>query len=154
MGEPESIGIREVRQHASRYVAMAKAGRRVPVTERGTLVACLVPAEEPSSPFERLVAAGRVRQATIRGIADLMPPPPPEPHDRRAGSSNKCDRQDRDMSATCGAHVPVSMITARRARVTGATSTSSSAESPKAARKPKGSATAPSPTAPTPVPAS
>ena len=39
MEEAEKIGIRELRQHASRYVAMAKAGMRVPVTDRGKLVA-------------------------------------------------------------------------------------------------------------------
>lgn len=76
MGEPESIGIRELRQHASRYVAMAKEGKRIPVTVRGKLVAFLVPAEEPSSPFERLVAAGQVTRAT-GSILDLLPPPPP-----------------------------------------------------------------------------
>jgi prevent-host-death family protein len=83
MGEPESIGIRELRQHASRYVAIAKAGRRVAVTERGKLVAYLVPAEEPTTTFERLVAAGQVRRAEGRGIKavleELGPPPPPEP---------------------------------------------------------------------------
>jgi antitoxin (DNA-binding transcriptional repressor) of toxin-antitoxin stability system len=42
-----SIGIRELRQHASRHVRMAKAGRRVAVTERGSLVAHLVPAADP-----------------------------------------------------------------------------------------------------------
>jgi prevent-host-death family protein len=63
MGQPESIGIRELRQHASRYVAMAKAGKRVPVTERGELVAYLVPAHEPTTTFQRLVAAGQVRLA-------------------------------------------------------------------------------------------
>ena len=77
--EPESIGIRELRQHASRYVAMAKAGQRVPVTERGTLVAYLVPAEEPTSMFERMVAAGQVRRGNGRGIADLLPIPPAPP---------------------------------------------------------------------------
>ena len=70
MSGPEGIGIRELRQHAARYVALAKAGQRVPVTERGELVAYLVPAEEPCSPFARLVAAGQV------------PPPPPEPGER------------------------------------------------------------------------
>jgi len=79
VSEPDSIGIRELRQHASRYVAMAKAGQRVPVTERGKLVAYLVPAEDPSSTFQRLVAAGQVRRATRRSIADLLPPPPAEP---------------------------------------------------------------------------
>jgi len=64
MSEPESIGIRELRQHASRYVAMAKQGRRVAVTDRGELVAYLVPAHEPSTTFQRMVAAGQVRLAT------------------------------------------------------------------------------------------
>jgi prevent-host-death family protein len=64
MGEPESIGIRELRQHASRYVAMAKEGRRIPVTDRGELVAYLVPANEPTTTFQRLVAAGQVQLAT------------------------------------------------------------------------------------------
>jgi prevent-host-death family protein len=63
VSEPESIGIRELRQHASRYVAMAKQGKRIPVTDRGELVAYLVPAHEPSTTFERMVAAGQVRLA-------------------------------------------------------------------------------------------
>lgn len=79
MSQPESIGIRELRQHASRYVAMAKEGKRIPVTDRGKLVAYLVPAEEPSSTFDRLVAAGLARRAAVRGIADLLPIPPSEP---------------------------------------------------------------------------
>lgn len=78
MSEPEPIGIRELRQNASRYVAMAKAGRRVPVTQRGRLVAYLVPAEEPSSVLDRLEAAGQLRRATRRGLADLLPVPPAE----------------------------------------------------------------------------
>lgn len=81
MGEPESIGIRELRQHASRYIAMAKAGQRVPVTERGKLVAYLVPAQEPRSIFEQMVAAGQVRRAE-GNLLDLLPPPPREPGER------------------------------------------------------------------------
>jgi len=77
--QPDSIGIRELRQHASRYVAMAKAGKRVPVTERGKLVAYLVPAEEPRSILDRLEAAGQLRRATTRGISDLLPIPPAPP---------------------------------------------------------------------------
>jgi prevent-host-death family protein len=75
MGEPESIGIRELRQHASRYVAMARQGKRVPVTDRGKLVAYLVPAEEPTSILDRLEAAGQLRRGTGTGIADLVPLP-------------------------------------------------------------------------------
>ncbi len=84
MTEPESIGIRELRQNASRYVAMAKAGQRIPVTERGTLVAYLVPAEEPRSVFRQMVAAGQVRLATgdIRDYLRDHPPLPAEPGER------------------------------------------------------------------------
>lgn len=81
MSEPESIGIRELRQHASRYVDMAEQGRRVPVTKRGRLVAYLVPADEPRSNFQRMVAAGQVRPAS-GNLRDLLPPPPAEPGER------------------------------------------------------------------------
>ena len=81
MSEPESIGIRELRQHASRYVAMAKQGKRVPVTERGELVAYLVPAHEPTTTFQRMVAAGQVRLAK-GNIKDHLPPPPAPPGTR------------------------------------------------------------------------
>ena len=76
--EAEKIGIRELRQNASRYVAMAKAGLRVPVTDRGELVAYLVPAGDGGSTFERMKAAGQVRPA-IGDLLDLMPPPPTPP---------------------------------------------------------------------------
>jgi prevent-host-death family protein len=70
-----SIGIRELRQHASRWVRMAKEGRRVAVTERGTLVAYLVPADEPAGARARLEAAGAYRPA-VGSLLDLLPPPP------------------------------------------------------------------------------
>jgi prevent-host-death family protein len=70
-----SIGIRELRQHASRYVRMAKAGRRIAVTERGTLAAYLVPAEEPRSLLARLEAAGEYLPP-VGSVLDLLPPPP------------------------------------------------------------------------------
>jgi prevent-host-death family protein len=37
------IGIRELRQHASRYLAAVQAGETVEITDRGRLVALLVP---------------------------------------------------------------------------------------------------------------
>lgn len=84
MNEPESIGIRELRQNASRYVAMAKAGQRIPVTERGKLVAYLVPAEEPTSTFQRMVAAGQVRPASgnLRRLLETWEPLPAEPGEK------------------------------------------------------------------------
>jgi prevent-host-death family protein len=78
MEDAEEIGIRELRQHASRYVAMAEAGLRIPVTNRGKLVAYLVPAEESGSMLDRLEAAGHVRRAKGR-LLDHLPPPPAPP---------------------------------------------------------------------------
>lgn len=79
--DAESIGIRELRQNASRYIAMAKAGKRVPVTERGKLVAYLVPADEPTSTLQRMIAAGQVRPA-VGSLRDHLPPPPAPPGTR------------------------------------------------------------------------
>jgi len=71
----ESIGIRELRQHASQYVALAKGGQRVAVTERGRLVAYLVPAEESGSGIlDRLAASGEYTPPQ-GSIADLLPIP-------------------------------------------------------------------------------
>lgn len=41
------IGIRELRQHASVYVDLAEKGYTVDITNRGRLVAQLVPVTEP-----------------------------------------------------------------------------------------------------------
>lgn len=79
MNDAERVDVGEFRQDASRYVEMAKAGRRVPLTDGGEVVAHLVPADQPRSVFEQLVAAGKVQRATRKGIADLLPiPPAPE----------------------------------------------------------------------------
>ena len=54
----ERIGIRELRQHASRYLARVAGGESLEVTDRGHPVALLVPA--PSDPWSELLASGRV----------------------------------------------------------------------------------------------
>lgn len=73
-----SIGIRELRRNASRYIRLVKAGERVAVTEHGEVVAYLVPAEEPNSILDRLEAAGQYRPA-IGSILDVLPIPTPPP---------------------------------------------------------------------------
>lgn len=60
----ERIGVRELRQNASRYLALVKAGATVEVTERGELVALLVPPLGAQVARERLIAAGRLIAAT------------------------------------------------------------------------------------------
>lgn len=58
----ERIGIRELRQQASRYIDRVEQGETIEVTSRGRLVALLVPA--PSSAWDRLVATGQARPRT------------------------------------------------------------------------------------------
>jgi len=72
------IGIRELRQHASVYVDLAEKGYTVDITNRGRLVAQLVPVGEPGSPLERLIAAGIIEPAEEPGgVCDLEPYPAP-----------------------------------------------------------------------------
>ena len=72
------IGIRELRQHASVYVDLAEKGYTVDITNRGRLVAQLVPVREPGSPLERLIAAGVIEPAEEGGgVGDLEPYPAP-----------------------------------------------------------------------------
>ena len=56
----ERIGVRELRQHATRYLGRVKAGETVEVTERGRLVALLVPPAPGATERERLIATGQL----------------------------------------------------------------------------------------------
>jgi prevent-host-death family protein len=70
------IGIRELRQHASIYVDLAEKGYTVDITNRGRLVAQLVPAKDLDSPLERWIAAGLIEPAEEPGgVADIEPYP-------------------------------------------------------------------------------
>ncbi len=59
----ERVGVRELRQNASRYLDRVKAGETVEVTERGELIALLVPPEPARTARDRLVASGRLLPA-------------------------------------------------------------------------------------------
>jgi len=58
------IGVRELRQHASRYLDRVKSGETVEVTERGRLIALLVPPDPARDARERLIADGRLTPAS------------------------------------------------------------------------------------------
>ena len=64
MWNVERIGVRELRQHASRYLDRVKSGETVEVTERGHLVALLVPPGPARDARERLIADGRLLPAS------------------------------------------------------------------------------------------
>lgn len=77
-----SVGVRELRQNLSRYLAQVKEGKSFAVTERGREVARLTPSGPPDSPIARLVAE---RGATMPrgnlldrvGASDRPPAGPP-----------------------------------------------------------------------------
>ena len=60
----QRIGVRELRQNASRYLALVKAGETVEVTERGKLIALLSPPGGARSARDRLLASGRLIAAS------------------------------------------------------------------------------------------
>lgn len=59
------IGVRELRQHASRYLDQVKAGETLEVSERGRLVALLVPPSPALSARDQLLSAGRLVPARL-----------------------------------------------------------------------------------------
>ncbi|MBA3381833.1 MAG: type II toxin-antitoxin system prevent-host-death family antitoxin [Actinobacteria bacterium] len=66
-----SIGIRELRQNASRYLRLVEErGEPIQITDRGRPVALLAPLPD-SGTIERLVATGRLR----RGKGGPLPKP-------------------------------------------------------------------------------
>lgn len=67
-----SVGIRNLKNHLSRYVRRVAAGERVAVTDRGRVVAELVPPSSGSSAGRRsrhaeLIAAGVIRPVLEAG---------------------------------------------------------------------------------------
>jgi prevent-host-death family protein len=74
-----SIGIRELRQHASRYLRLIEErGEPIEITDRGRPVAYLTPVPKTQSRLEQLRASGRIQPAT-RSWEDLPPPLPLKP---------------------------------------------------------------------------
>jgi prevent-host-death family protein len=67
----DRIGVRELRQHASRYLARVATGETIEVTDRGRPVALLVPT--PADRWASLVSSGQVLAATGDGDLDEAP---------------------------------------------------------------------------------
>lgn len=74
----ERIGVRELNQNTSRYLARVKAGETLEVTEHGRTIAKLVPAQREASVLERLVATGEAEPPTA-DLSSLATLPPLEP---------------------------------------------------------------------------
>lgn len=69
-----SIGIRELRQQASKYLRRVEGGETIEVTDRGRPVALLVPIPQESRRAQ-LIASGRLRPAS-GDLLDLGEPLP------------------------------------------------------------------------------
>lgn len=96
-GNVHRIGIRELRQHASVYVDMAERGYTVDITNRGRLVAHLIPAKVPDSPLERWLAAGIVREAEEDGDILEIEPAPPVPSGQPTASQALLDMRNGEL---------------------------------------------------------
>ena len=74
----ERIGVRELRQHASRYLARVRAGETIEVTDRGKPVARLVPMRDDGDDYQALIDAGRIRpkENPNERLEDIEPGPP------------------------------------------------------------------------------
>ena len=87
----EQVGVRALQQNASEVVKRAAAGEIIDITDRGRLVARIVPAHVRG--MEALRNAGFVRDAT-RSLADLPPPLPTGPGERTLGEILAEQRED------------------------------------------------------------
>ncbi len=63
----KTIGVRELRQHASRYLAQVEAGEELAITNRGRTVARLVPISDGERSREALIEAGVLTPASRPG---------------------------------------------------------------------------------------
>ena len=69
MTHMERVGIRELRQHLSRYAKRVRAGESFIVTDRGEEIGLFSPSPQRMNPLDRLEAEGRLVQ---RGEGDLI----------------------------------------------------------------------------------
>jgi antitoxin (DNA-binding transcriptional repressor) of toxin-antitoxin stability system len=81
MTHMERVGIREMRQHLSRYAKRAGAGESFLITDRGSEIAQLTPAPGRSSAIDRLVAerGARRSQGSLLDVLEELPAPIPGP---------------------------------------------------------------------------
>lgn len=88
--EVAEIPVRVLNQETAKVLARVKAGEEITVTERGTVIARIVPASD--GPLDHLVTTGRVRPATVRGPAPR--PTRPSQEGPEAGTLIRTMRDD------------------------------------------------------------
>lgn len=80
MSPTEQTGIRELRQHASRWIAKAKAAAAIQITDRGEPLARLVPVDPGDKRRNALIAdmllIPAAQRRTALRVGELIPGPP------------------------------------------------------------------------------
>lgn len=61
------VPVRELNQNTAGVLARVKHGEHLEITERGAIIARLVPAQD--NPLADMISAGRLRPATVSGPA-------------------------------------------------------------------------------------
>ncbi|MGH3656570.1 MAG: type II toxin-antitoxin system Phd/YefM family antitoxin [Micromonosporaceae bacterium] len=75
--ERHVIGIRELRQNASKYIAMVEQGTDVYIARRGDIVAQMIPFHKKQDPLQDLYDSGLLRPAEHPGsVLDIVPVKP------------------------------------------------------------------------------
>jgi len=85
----DKIGVRELRQNASIYLARVCRGERIEFTDRGRPVAMLIPM--PTDSWEQMITSGEVKPAT-----DPTSPADEEPIDFGVSMSAILEEMRRD----------------------------------------------------------
>ncbi len=71
MSHMTTIGVRELRRDASRWLARVRSGERITITDRGRPIAYLSPVAEPGG-YDHLLATGRIAPGRGRPLDDLL----------------------------------------------------------------------------------
>lgn len=98
-----SIGIGELRQHASKHLRDVERGETIEVTDRGRPVALLVPVPRTGS-VERLVASGRMVPARqdLLEAGEPLDPRPDAPLPSEVLSDLRADERERALPRLLG----------------------------------------------------
>lgn len=96
-GARPRVGVRELRQNLSVYLERVVGGERFEVTDRGNVVAMLIPVPPAATLVERLVAEGRAIPATRdhRSLEVLPPLKMTAAERRRIWAAFEASREDR-----------------------------------------------------------
>ena len=81
MAHMSEVPVRELNQNTAGVLARVKRGEQIDITERGVVVARLVPSQE--NPLAEMISAGRLHPATLSGPAPR--PSGPVKTDNEAG---------------------------------------------------------------------